>query len=182
MAGWNGLAGALIPLKGPAPTNFNFVSGDYDRTTGLIGDGTTKYLDSNRNNNADPQNSSHMAVYASQVGTGFAIGSGTASGANSVGAVATRNRNLTTDTYTMGAGFVGHSRSSSASYVIRTSGANATATRASQTPQDASVLVFRAASTYGTHRLAFYSIGESLDLALLDARVTTLINTLGAIP
>jgi hypothetical protein len=30
-------------------------------------------------------------------------------------------------------------------------------------------------------RLAFYSIGESIDLALLDARVTTLINAYGAI-
>jgi hypothetical protein len=30
------------------------------------------------------------------------------------------------------------------------------------------------------HRIAFYSIGESLDLALLDARVTDLINAFGA--
>jgi hypothetical protein len=29
-------------------------------------------------------------------------------------------------------------------------------------------------------RLAFYSIGESLDLAKLDARVTDLINAFGA--
>jgi hypothetical protein len=29
-------------------------------------------------------------------------------------------------------------------------------------------------------RLAFYSIGESLNLALLDARVTTLINDFAA--
>jgi hypothetical protein len=29
-------------------------------------------------------------------------------------------------------------------------------------------------------RLAFYSIGESLDLALLDARVTDLINAFAA--
>ena len=29
-------------------------------------------------------------------------------------------------------------------------------------------------------RLAFYSIGESLDLALLDARVTALINAIAA--
>jgi hypothetical protein len=39
----------------------------------------------------------------------------------------------------------------------------------------------RAASSYAPCRLAFYSIGESLDLALLDARVTTLINAYGAI-
>jgi hypothetical protein len=33
---------------------------------------------------------------------------------------------------------------------------------------------------YSNARLAFYSIGESLDLALLDARVTTLINAIAA--
>jgi hypothetical protein len=33
---------------------------------------------------------------------------------------------------------------------------------------------------YINSRLAFYSIGESLDLALLDARVTDLINAFGA--
>jgi hypothetical protein len=66
MAAWDGLDGALYPLKGTAPTNFNFVSGDYNRETGLVGDGSTKYLDSNRNNNADPQNSQHMALYITQ--------------------------------------------------------------------------------------------------------------------
>ena len=41
------LSGALVPLKGAAPTNFNFVSGDYNRKTGLVGNGSTKYLNSN---------------------------------------------------------------------------------------------------------------------------------------
>jgi hypothetical protein len=80
LAGARTLNGALVPLAGTAPTNFNFVSGDYNRKTGLVGDGISKYLNSNRANNADPP------------------------------------------------------------------------------------------------RIAFYSIGESLDLALLDARVTALIN------
>jgi hypothetical protein len=38
-------------------------------------------------------------------------------------------------------------------------------------------------NNYSTARLAFYSIGESLNLAQLDARVTDLINAFGvAIP
>jgi hypothetical protein len=65
---------------GTAPTNNNFVDADYNRETGLVGNGSTKYLDSK-------------------------------------------------------------------------------ATDA---------------------RLAFYSIGESLDLALLDARVTALVTAIGA--
>lgn len=38
------LSGALVPLVGPAPTNFNFVSGDYNRRSGLKGNGSNKYL------------------------------------------------------------------------------------------------------------------------------------------
>ena len=63
LSGARTLAGALVPLKGTAPTNFNFVSGDYDRKIGLNGTGTNKYLSSNRANNADPQNSKHMATW-----------------------------------------------------------------------------------------------------------------------
>jgi hypothetical protein len=36
------------------------------------------------------------------------------------------------------------------------------------------------AGNYSNARIAFYSIGESLDLALLDARVTDLINAFAA--
>ena len=46
LAGARTLNGALVPLAGDAPTNFNFVSTDYDRVTGLKGDGSTKYLNS----------------------------------------------------------------------------------------------------------------------------------------
>jgi hypothetical protein len=38
----------------------------------------------------------------------------------------------------------------------------------------------RGTADYTAARLAFYSIGESLDLALLDARVTDLINAFAA--
>jgi hypothetical protein len=45
------------------------VSGDYNRKTGLVGDGITKYFNSNRNNNADPQNSKHLSVYSTAADT-----------------------------------------------------------------------------------------------------------------
>ena len=64
LAGARTLSGALVPLAGPAPTNNNFVSADYNRVTGLIGNGATKYLNSNRLNSSDPQNSKHICVYA----------------------------------------------------------------------------------------------------------------------
>jgi len=53
---------------------------------------------------------------------------------------------------------------------------------ASVTPLNATIGVFNNGSNaaFTNARLAFYSIGESLDLALLDARVTTLINAFAA--
>jgi len=44
LAGARTLDGALIPLAGTAPTNFNFVSGDYNRKTGLVGNRSNKSL------------------------------------------------------------------------------------------------------------------------------------------
>lgn len=41
------LDGCLVPLKGNAPTNIGFVSSDYNRKTGLKGDGSSKRLISN---------------------------------------------------------------------------------------------------------------------------------------
>lgn len=57
------LAGALVPLKGPAPTNSGFVSGDYARKTGLTGNGSSKYLNSNILQNSLPASSHALAWY-----------------------------------------------------------------------------------------------------------------------
>jgi len=47
LAGARTLDGALVPLVGTAPTNFSFVAADYDRKTGLKGNGTFKRVDTN---------------------------------------------------------------------------------------------------------------------------------------
>jgi hypothetical protein len=193
LAGARTLAGALVPLVGTAPTNVDglFVSDDYDRKTGLVGDGSTKYLDSNRNNNADPQDSNHNAVWISQLGgTGQAfMGAGTTGiGANilaisTLGAVQTRCRFSGASTGSaLTTGFYGLSRPESGSYVVRNNNANATVNETSQAPFNANLFVFaRTGPTLlNNSRLAFYSIGESLNLALLDARVTALINAFDA--
>lgn len=62
LAGPKTLDGSLVALRGPDPTNFNFVSGDYNSTLGLKNDGTTKYLDANINNNSVPQDSRHLVI------------------------------------------------------------------------------------------------------------------------
>jgi hypothetical protein len=201
LAGARTLTGALVPLKGAAPTNFNFVSGDYNRVTGLVGDGSTKYLNSNRNNNADPQDNQHMAVYASTVqgsGTFAAYIGSRFSGATEntfIGRsgsfpdkIISSNKTASaaqTSTANIGAsvGFVGMSRSSSANYITRAGATNETLTQVSSAPLANSIGVFtrlpeQSATTNA--RLAFYSIGESLDLDLLDTRVTALINAIDA--
>ena len=184
LAGARTLAGALVPLVGPTPTNNNFVAGDYNRKTGLVGDGSTKYLDSNRNNNADPQNNQHNAVWASSVATGLAIASNPVSaiGASGFGLGARKSRNAAAVSgISMQIGLCGISRSASADYNYRVGGANNLSVQVSQTPSAGSLIILGdGAGAYGNHRLAFYSIGESLDLALLDARVTTLINAFAA--
>ncbi|NBS70280.1 hypothetical protein EBT31_15420, partial [bacterium] len=195
LAGARTLSGALIPLAGTAPTNNNFVSNDYSRKTGLIGDGATKYLNSNRNNNADPQNNNHNAAYINTVPTSGAtiMGAGVVTtGATSLLTGGTRNRNTTAQSYssiTTG-GFVGASRALSTAYANRANGTTLSVTQASETPANGNMLIFArnglgidiplGPTLYANPRLAFYSIGESLDLALLDARVTALITAFEA--
>jgi hypothetical protein len=195
MAGARTLAGALVPLVGAAPTNFNFVSEDYNRKTGLVGNGSTKYLNSNRADNADPQDNYHLSFYATSfaASTAYLMGAGQfSSGANNLGYETpssstffrSRNNNTSYVIGTPASGLTGASRSSSSTFIGRTGGTSTTYSRVSQTPTGLNVGVFgsdTAASARSASRLAFYSIGESLDLALLDARVTGLINTFGAV-
>jgi hypothetical protein len=190
MAGARTLAGALVPLVGPAPTNFNFVAGDYNRKTGLSGNGTTKYLDSNRNNNADPQNSKHVAVRVSTIGAGSIFNSGPAGTAGRTGLATDGFASCNNDVGTFNSvplpvvGLLGVSRSSSINYTYRANLSNTTVSASSGAPNNSNILFYARPGTppdsYATSRLAFYSIGESLDLALLDARVTILINAIAA--
>jgi hypothetical protein len=183
LAGARTLSGALVPLVGPTPTNNNFVSGDYNRKTGLVGNGSTKYLDTNQNNNTAPQDSSHNSVYISTLGTGvmLSIAAGTASiGSNTLQPPVCRNRSEVSFSLTVVAGFYGSSRSNSSNFLVRNGGTTSTASIASQTPFNAIIRLFGSNFASGTHRMPFYSVGESLDIALLDARVTALITAYAA--
>jgi hypothetical protein len=199
LAGARTRLGALTPLVGTAPTSFNFVDGDYNRKTGLVGNGSTKYLNSNRNNNADPQDNSHLSVWVTtappEATTQAYIGAA-GIGANQINTfpnspfpIVFRQRTASAYQHSKtraALGLIGASRSNSSNYIARADGASETATFASETPLSVKVLVFARNSdasvpgVYTDARLAFYSIGESLDLALLDARVTDLINAFAA--
>lgn len=185
LAGARTLSGALVPLVGSAPTNFNFVSADYNRETGLIGNNSTKYLDSNRNNNTDPQNNNHLAAYHSTIiNTGILIGiaASNASGNNLLATTVTRSRNSTSNTgFTNAAGFTGTSRNSSADYSRRNNSTTSTVVSSSQAPQNGILSIFRSGTSgWSAQRVSYYSIGESLDLAKLDTRVSNLMTALAA--
>jgi hypothetical protein len=193
LAGARTRLGAMTPLVGSAPISFNFVDGDYNRKTGLVGDGSTKYLNSNRANNADPQNNFHLAGFVSVAAS--ASGTIMGSGGNVIGAsaiiysttVAWRFRSRANGiSGSLGSaatiGFVGSSRSQGAEYVARAGATNLTVATDSQSPRTPNIFVFDSEGLANPYNgsLAFYSIGESLDLALLDTRVTTLINAFDA--
>jgi hypothetical protein len=199
LAGARTLNGALIPLKGTAPTNYNFVAGDYDRETGLKGNSapsSTRYLDSNRNNTTDPQNNKHITVWVTSPDTtancsyfGAGVnqsGSSTHFGASTTGHYFNLNSSLLLvgDSYS-NTGLIGASRSNSTQFVYKTGGASSPTTVAntSAAPFNETIRIFRRGNlnaAYTNARLSFYSIGESLDLALLDSRVTTLMSDIGA--
>jgi hypothetical protein len=199
LAGARTLTGALVPLVGTAPTNNNFVSGDYNRETGL-GDAsnTTKYLNSNRTGVADPQNNHHLAVYATTANTNassvYIGGENTQRNSiygdltASIGVSLRQNTVGLTGRPTNGTGLIAGSRSASNLVNWRVSGNSGTFSTASDSDTYPSIFVYGrniggTNNNYSNARLAFYSIGESLDLALLDARVSALITAFGvAIP
>ena len=145
LAGARTLTGALIPLVGAAPTNNNFVAADYNRMTGLLGDGTSKYLNSNRNANADPQNNHHLSIFgtiginwnmavrgvagSSIGGKGIIKQAGTTTQFLSVNPVDGENPGPSMALGTTA--FMGLSRAASGSYTARAGGA----VRRSATPQ-----------------------------------------------
>jgi hypothetical protein len=166
-----------------APTNVadGFVSGDYTRggaTPGLKGDGTS-YLDSGRANDDDLEDDNHNVLWGSTLSvTGIEMGAGSNGvGANNVSqqvsAAVARSRTtsfaqLTRVDVPM---LFGHSRSSAGEFKVRYNGATTTEIFASESPSSDNVFLFCRNNGSGTpeqfspSRIAFYSIGESLDLA-----------------
>jgi hypothetical protein len=201
MCGARTLPGCLVPVVGPAPTNFNFVSGDYDRKTGLLGNpGSTKYLNSNISGLLLPQNNSHFAVYGRSFDgdvkmylgcQGFGVSNG---GLFFIGSnlytehqiVDTRNTGFNSVGRPSGASFIGASRDSGSTARARCAGNNYTAASTSTAPSDVNFFVFGfnrngSVTNLSAAQLSYYSLGESLDLAVLDARISTLMATLAAV-
>jgi hypothetical protein len=199
MAGARTVAGAITPLVGNAPTNNNFVAGDYSRTLGLLGNASNKYLATGYNNNDTtnfPQNDSHMSCFVSQsqtnsngtlVGTNVGVGSRFLIRHSTVTNILAVNRAGTISTMNFAPlGFQCQSRNTSTGWSRRFyySGGfqDATVSVASTSPTGQLLGVFAVGDGLlpTSARMSFYSIGKSLTIASLDSRVTTLINAIAS--
>lgn len=192
MAGARTLSGALVPLIGPNVNNENFLEDDYSRELGLKGDGITKRINTGRDHASDAQNDRHFSVYCTERGT------------NNAGLLAVRNSNGyshiyeangaalsfrnsgTTAAYALSTSqancFIGCRRNSAAEYNVIINGSDSTRTDTSTAPLNGDWRLFNlnSAAQFSNARLSFWSIGASLDLALLETRVTTLMSALAA--
>lgn len=198
MSGPKTVAGALTPLVGPSPQNFNFTQEHYIRNLGLIGiDNGVRYLDSKRPNNADPQNNHHMCVYRSVgfynlnifIGSvafgavnGDRIGS-TGQFAESFLTSSRSSNNIGTSSgFNLTAGLIGTARNNANTYEVIGSNLTTSLSQQSTTPTSTNITVFAAPgggiNSGSNIRLSFYSIGEYLNLSLLDARLDTFMAAL----
>ena len=164
------------------PTNNNFVTADYDRKTGLKGNGSNKSLNTNRPANADDQNYRHVSVWISEAATG----------SNDVylGTVATNPTNIqrlspTVTSFAVSGGtyrirttdvpgFVAAKRENANKIITWMSGSGQEEDSISgpSTSQNLYILDRSVGSLASDGRVAFYSIGEALDLEKLDNRVS----------
>jgi hypothetical protein len=198
------LAGSLIDVKTPSASwaNTNFVSGDYNRTTGLLGDGATKYLDTGRANNADGQNDQAMWQMVTADHTNLGLGrtyiaaGGSNAGTTSllqsggvIGNLIARCRNTTSDAI-VGAsteGLIGVSRSASTGYTAIGNGAESSLTRTSQTSSTDSICVFCSNTAgvkayYGNQRASVSAVGSAHSLTTVETVLdsfTALITAMG---
>lgn len=197
LAGARTLDGALVPLAGTAPTKYGTeVNWSYNRKTGLKGDGSTNYLDSQflANDVSIGQDNRHLAAYPTNASNGnyVAVNSGAAvyngldsSSGNMRAATCVALADIYTAQTFISNGFFGWSRDSSSSAICRVSSQNKDITANSVAPPGLSWFVFcrnnsGVPNAFTISRLSFYSIGESLDLALLDTRVSNLMTAIGA--
>jgi len=180
-----------------SPVGNGFAGGDYSRTDGLTGDGTS-YLDTGRANNADPQNDHHMAAYSTSTQVGGNISfAGAVDGTyaktiyrTSANSWLLYDGRLTAPTSGVAnaslVGLVGVTRTGSSAFSGRVAGVPAEKNEPSFSwgPLNIFVFGYNGSGTLTaptSSRLAFYSIGTSLGtdpadgLADLDTAVTNLM-------
>ena len=197
LCGARTLAGALTPLVGAAPSNGGpFVQADYTRggsAPGLKGNASTKFLNTNRADNADGQDDAHRSVWVTQLASStnnfwFYYGASGATNtdhstsptANGMDYIRSRNgAAFVSGTHTTG--LKAMSRSAAGSFAWVSGPSSGTISAVSSSPTTNPVHIFGAGGrtdNRGDSRIAFYSVGSALTLSVLQSRVSTLVSAM----
>jgi len=187
-----GIQGITVPLRDgmAVPTNNNFVVGDLDQLTGLKGDASTKYIDTNWDHGTSSQDDFSASVFpTTTTTTGYFFGAGRsgADGVSNMSAVANcRNHAVTQKSgysNSLAGNISGSSRSSSTGFNVRSAGTDFAATITSQAPVSRNFFIFSrtldgsdTAETLTDARLATYHAGPALNLATLEGLQATLLS------
>jgi hypothetical protein len=193
LAGARTLTGALVPLVGAAPTNVSgsFVADDYNRKTGLKGDGSSKLLNTETEQQSVPLNNAHLTAFFSDIGSlsnrpeidaDRSASSSSWTFFNFCQTLRINNGNLTVAGAAISNTFVGVSRNTSTGFSLRRNNSTSFVTAESNAifVNANKITLFGTSLSLSNPRISFYSIGESLNLDLLNARVTALINAFAA--
>ncbi len=189
LAGPSTLAGALIPLRGVAPTGINLVGADQTRLAGIAGDGASKLINSNRAGNADAQDNSSawcwVSTFGSDIGANRAQFGNTASGVGgvilmlSVNGVAAGRMKTTADSSITAsgvpaAGIWGMSRNSPSSfdYIIGAGTVQSIATVSTGNSTNNVHFLGRGGGTvYTLSRLGVIGLGAAVNLTTMKSRM-----------
>lgn len=201
-AGARTLNGGLVPLKGPNLSNNAFITSDYNRKTGLKGNGTTKYLNTNYFFNSNQSEDIHASVVFTERSSGIersALGVRNTSGSSTLAMIFGNSVSFLTFALTstvIGASIgtilenklFGLKRDPSNGFLISCFGSDGAINSTlgfSPLSVDTSnsVLVFAtrssttgAITTLYNGRIFFYSVGRNVDLQKLNNRTNALMS------
>ena len=187
-----GIQGVTVPLRSgmTVPTNNNFVAGDLNQLTGLEGDSSSKWINTNVNGASLLQDDASGSVY---------VMSGRDTGANRYfeaqnifsllgNTTGARGRTHSSTLSNLGTGttvpaLAGWSRDNSADFDYLVFGQSATTVLASTgiSTNDIGIFANAAGQNASAARLAIYHVGPALNLATLEALQATLITEIAAI-
>ena len=179
-----GIQGVTVPLRDgmTVPTNLNFVAGDLNQSTGLKGDGSTKYVNTGLSSSVMSLNDTSISVYqttASTTDTNWLLGNAQFSALRSNG-----NMYVNGPAAFIGApvspSLYGGSRASSTNIDTRVNGTTSNVANTSSSIGTADYLVFGYSSASSDARLATYHVGPALDLATLEGLQATLLSEVSA--
>lgn len=198
LAGPRTLSGALVPMIGSQVVNVNFSIGDHSQSTGLKG-GVGKYI---LHDNFDPLTLScdnvHVSGYITEmddsttgivhpivsndITTGVQIHVGRSTFSTPYVSFSRNLSNTLFDMVGCDIGFYGTSRSTLTGYTDRFNGVDVARTMSAGTiPTSKFVGLRRTTSQYSRDRIAFYSIGQAVNLEKLEEIITTYMAEISSI-